>query len=75
MDPLIKELQEAISKPDTLIRVSFAFNLTKGGTTYGVQLLGPRKKKIGMFLVHSEDHPNTPAGALRSLADLLEVKD
>ena len=75
MDPQIKALQEAIALPDTVVRVGFAFNLSKGGVAWGVTLLGPRKKKLTPFLVASGDHPNTAAGALRSLADLLEVTE
>lgn len=75
MDPQIKAIQEAVGKPDTVLQVSIAFNLSGEGPSsyWGVTVLGPRKKKLSPFIVVSEGYPNTPAGALRSLADLLEA--
>lgn len=75
MDPQIKALQEAIAHTDTVVKVGFAFGRSDSTTYWGVTLLGPRRKKLSPFLVAHDPHPNTPAGALRSLADLLEVKD
>ena len=71
---LLRQVKAYAALPDTVVKLSWAWNLTNGTTEHGVQLLGPRKKRLGPFIAHSEEHPNTPAGALRSLADILEAE-
>jgi hypothetical protein len=74
MDKAITDLQAAVNHPDNRLQLGWAFNLSPGGgTVYGVTVMGPRKQKRSPFLVAHDPHPNTYAGVLRSLADLLEA--
>jgi hypothetical protein len=75
LDPVIVEMQKAALGPDTMIKLTWAFNLSKGGETqHGVQLY-KGKRKIGMMLCTPEGVESTPANALRALADLLEITE
>ena len=77
MDEQIRQLQRDVTSPENVVAVGIAFDFSGRGpqTVHGVTVLGPRKKKLSSFIVASPPYPNTPAGALRTLADLMEAKD
>lgn len=66
---VLLEMKSAVLSPTGRVSVGPAFSVK--GTYWGVQVFEGRKK-IGPFLVAPEDD-NSPAGALRSLANMLEV--
>lgn len=75
MDPVIKEIQEAVLSVEGKIRIAWAFNLTAPGPTmWGCQVFRGRKQ-IGPTLYTEEGVEPTPANALRALADLMEATD
>ena len=67
---MVQEIQQAVASPTGRLAVSPAFG--SSGTYWGVQVYDGRKK-VGMFMVATDEHGQTPAGALRSLADILEA--
>ena len=70
-DAIVVEIRAAALSPTGKLSLSPAFGTS--GNYWGVQVYDGRRT-VGPFLVASEQYDQTPAGALRSLADLLDVK-
>jgi hypothetical protein len=69
-EQMLKEMAAAVVSPTGRVSVGPAFSVQ--GTYWGTQVYDGRKK-VGMFMVCREDQEQTPANALRALADLIEA--
>lgn len=68
---VIASMAAAVNSPTGSIKVGPVWGVS-GASYYSAQVYDGRKK-VGPFIVNSADYPASPAGALRSLADLLEM--
>lgn len=75
MDPRIVEMQTALKSDQCRIKLTWAWNTAKNMELMWGCAIYLGRKQVGLTLFPSEDVEQTPANALRALANLIEVKD